>query len=291
MERENGYLVIDDLKKLEIDVEDIGGFCEGWYTDGEKEYLFKLEKDLMAYSELFYSILLRKIGLKSVEYDLAIKDKEKGVITTNYRTNECASYTIFDIFKECISYKDEQRYSFYLEKIVETIYEFCKKHHIQYADNLQKDILIQYVMQILLGNRDLRASNIEFYLEDKLKMAPFYDFGYYGYINPRLEAEKTKNENQNAEPKERQQYRLKYNRNTYNLSADREFAYFLQKGKSEEFVLFKEYLEKLKEINLNGILKEIQEKTEQNVPKQTKEILLYQVTSNLEDIENIILKR
>lgn len=133
MERKKGYLAIDDLQKLEINVEDIGGSCEGWYTDGEKEYLFKLEENIMAYNELFYSILLRKIGLKTVEYDLAIKGKQKGVITTSYKTNPCPSFTVADIFKECIPFQDERRYSYYLEKIVETIRVFCKGRHFEYG--------------------------------------------------------------------------------------------------------------------------------------------------------------
>ncbi len=292
MERKKGYLIIDDLQKLEINVEDIGGSCEGWYTDGEKKYLFKLEENIMAYNELFYSILLRKIGLKTVEYDLAMKGKQKGVITTNYKTNPCPSFTVEDIFKECIPFQDERRYSYYLEKIVETIRVFCKQRHFKYGGGvLEKDILTQYAIQILLGNRDLRATNMEFYFENKLKMAPFYDFGYYGYINPVLETNQNNNENRDCEEKPKQTYRLSYNRVTYSLSAAQEFAYFLKKGKRKEIVLFKEYLERLKEVNLNGILKEIKEQTEHNIPKQTKEILLYQVTSNLEDIESIILKR
>ena len=146
-----------------------------------------------------------------------------------------------------------------------------------YENNtLKYDLLRQYIIQLLLGNRDLRSANIEFFGQDNIKMAPYYDFGYYGYINPTRKTASS--------------YKLHYGIETFCDYTHVEFDYFIKKGSVEEIEMFEEYLEKLKEVNLKEILKEIKEQTEKNIPKQIKEILLFEAESNLEDIE-LYLKR
>ena len=83
MELINGYLQIGDFKRLDKKIEK-SMFAKYWLTDGEKEYLFKKLNSVLAYKELFYSQIIKELGLPSVKNDLAVRGNQFGVISENY---------------------------------------------------------------------------------------------------------------------------------------------------------------------------------------------------------------
>ena len=84
IENKNNFLQNQQKNSEKIDKKSTGFFSVGWYTDGTDEYLFKREEELNAYRELFYSRVLKQLGLLVAEYDLAILDNQKGIISKNY---------------------------------------------------------------------------------------------------------------------------------------------------------------------------------------------------------------
>lgn len=59
MERKNGYVIIEDWKK--INRKFIGNGANGWFTNGIEEYLFKTYKEEMErYKEIYYALIIKK---------------------------------------------------------------------------------------------------------------------------------------------------------------------------------------------------------------------------------------
>ena len=79
MERKDGFLVIDDYKKLPSDDCISRGVYASCWLQGKETYLFKhYGTTLSCYRELVYSRLATKIGISNVGYDLAIyQEKEE----------------------------------------------------------------------------------------------------------------------------------------------------------------------------------------------------------------------
>lgn len=77
MERQNGYLIIDDYKKIRRKT--TGADAKGWFTNGIEEYVFKMGlTELERYKELYYALIIKELGLESPENDLAIRKNGGG---------------------------------------------------------------------------------------------------------------------------------------------------------------------------------------------------------------------
>ena len=142
--------------------------------------------------------------------------------------------------------------------------------------NLEKDLVTRFIVQILLGNRDLNASNMEIiYTGEKPIFAPFYDFGDYGeiHINGLI----------------KRSYKLPYKSDidAYQSKPLDTIKDFFQFASKKELELYKEYLEKLKAISLDTVLKSIYEIQEVKIPFLIRKKLKQEVNENIKLLSSI----
>lgn len=292
MNRINGYRNIGEYQKVNKKVEE-SLYAKAWYTDGKEEYLFKKEGYLTAYKELFYSIFLRYLNMSSVEIDLAVLGRNFGIISKNYNPTHFPCYSIEYIldkyWTEIIRrINEEQQYHlvkilsyeqcYNLKRLPEIIGWFLNKHHLKFGKEIYNECLKQFIVQIIGGNIDLRAQNMEIYIEEKAKFSPFYDFGSYGEINlkkhhnfpfrfqnrPMLEGEK--------------------------VSPEKTIRNFLKNANKEDIEMFKEYLElaKIAGSKTDIIFREMQEQISQEIPDKLKLILKNRLVNNIENMDTIV---
>lgn len=135
----------------------------------------------------------------------------------------------------------------------------------------------QFIIQILLGNSDLSAKNMEVYTENSiLRFSPFYDFGLYGTVNIKNRA--------------KMGYKFQYIplEDHEETSAYITIEKFLNNAPRKEIELFKEYLGLLQEIKTSEIFKSIKEQTECTVPKRVKKLLQNELNDNLNNVNTIL---
>ena len=287
MRRVNGYYSLENMKK--IDKKSTGFFSVGWYTDGTDEYLFKREEELNAYRELFYSRVLKQLGLLVAEYDLAILDNQKGIISKNYNIEHNPSFTIEEIFDEICFKKtinrlryEKEKYN--LENLPSAIKEFCREKKWFYNSEIEKDIFLQFIIQILLGNGDLQSRNLEVQYNIKnqeLKLSPFYDLAFFGNVPIFSDLGRWSNKYCFLE---RIYERYDDNRPFIIIKN------FLQTSSETQIEILKEYLEKLEQMNYQKIVKNIEEQTEKKIEDNMKKEMVRSLTRNLQDISLIVRK-
>ncbi len=73
--------------------------------NGTDEYLFKSYlNELERYRELYYTLIIKKLGLKSPEIDLAKFKDQLGTIAKNYNPQHRESYTIVEVLSYASKY-------------------------------------------------------------------------------------------------------------------------------------------------------------------------------------------
>ena len=250
-----GYVNINAYKPIKRTIEP-SKYAKEWYQKEGIEYLFKKEKKHIAYRELFYMFIIKYLHLESVENDLAFRGKNFGIISKNYHAKNERVYSLCKILytywdNKIQKIEKNQRYEladtisfaydYNLKRMIKIIKYFFKHEKINYPKTIEVELTLQFIIQILLGNLDLRAPNIEIIINEIPHVAPFYDFTHYGLVNLQ------KNECC---------YQFKYNNKNYTkdkISAKSTLEEFLKQGTKREIEMFKEYLEKVEEINLEHI--------------------------------------
>lgn len=273
MERKNGYIVIDDWKKIKRKIN--GEFAKGWFTDGINEYIYKMGlTELERYKELFYALIIRELGLKSPENDLAKRKNSLGIISKNYNPKHNESYMLEEILP------NNQKYN--LRDLPNEIAKFCIQKDWKYSlENIKENLLTQFIIQIILGNWDLESRNMEIEYDKEKKetlFSPFYDFTFYGYIDFYNKEECYAFCDQN------------YN-NIKERKAKNSFENFLNHASSSEIELLKMYFEKFKRISLTKNIRTIGEKTEKEVPIEIKYELIKNTEKCFGEVEEYIRKR
>lgn len=278
MERENGFRIIDDFRRINR-VPPIfqGDFCDGWYTDGYTNNLFKLQDTLMSYRELFYPFTLQKLELPTVRNDLAKRDNCLGIISEDYTINKLCVKNVATIIYEYYKYNNLEIVPYYVIGLKNALVWYCKINNFIFDEQSKKELLERFIMQILLGNSDLKASNMETYIENsRLRFSPFYDFGLCGTID-------IKNSNKKG-------YKLHYQRldNYEKIPAKVTIEYFLKYAQKSEIELFKEYLTSIQKIYVDDIFELIKEQTKYNVPNEAQMVLKKEFQENLENVNSVI---
>lgn len=270
MERINGYLVVDDFQQ--ISRKPLGYFAEEWITDGKEEYLFKnypAQSD--RYREMFFSYILKELGLKVAEYDLARRKEIYGVISKNYNPSHFETYTIKEIIKIKRDYN--------LNDLTNVIINFCNEENWGYCvSGIKRQLLIQFIIQILLGNCDLQSKNIEIQYNTQMKkiiISPFYDLSFYGNISLH----------------ENRSYEFQYNYMEKDITPLETLVHFLNNASNNEIKLLKEYLEKIKKINLYNKIRCIEEQTKREVPYEIKYNLIEDTQNYIHDVDSVVNKR
>lgn len=177
-----GYLDINDYKI--INRQKTGHSPNLWLIHDRQEYFFKSIEQLKRYKELFYSTLLYNNKINTVSYDLAIFQNDLGVISPKYYTGTGKCVTlghIIDFYQ-----KNHYCYSsnlYNVRKIREILKWLCLKFGFNYSEQLDYEILQKFIIQILIANKDMHGSNIEFFIDDTIHFSPFYDFEYCGELD------------------------------------------------------------------------------------------------------------
>ncbi len=287
MKKVKGYYVLDNLKKMDKEI--MGFFSNGWYTDGVNEYLFKREIGMRAYNELFYSKLLQQLGLKAAEYDLAVLGNERGVISKNYNVVGNLTVTVEEVLAKYIKEdtilerRREQKKLYNLENLPGIIRKYCQERNWLYNEKLEEDLLLQFIIQIILGNGDLQSRNIEIQYDEErqqLNLSPFYDLAYYGDIDVY---------NESGWSALTYHFLEKYYEPVEDARPFRVIKNFLKKADRKHVELLREYLERLEQIDLARIIMEIEERTE-NVMENESYHLLFSLKRNLKDVSLLAKK-
>lgn len=289
MERLNGYLNIGNFKQTKKAIEP-SNYATAWYENKRIEYLFKIENKYVAYRELFYALIIRYLNLQSVNNDLAVRGKNFGIISENYNPNHKQVYSIKEILYAYWDAKIEEiertgnyileddisyEHDYNLKRLPEIIKWFFASKNLEYTGRIEDEILTQFNIQILLGNRDLRDPNIEIIIDDVPKLAPFFDFSHYGTIN--------------IENKEHG-YRFLYDKVAKNtkIAAKKTVEEYLKVGTRKELEQWKEYLEKIESMNLERIFLEIAETTSHQIEEEIKLQLKRNYCKNIESLRGMI---
>lgn len=277
MERENGYLIIDGFQRINRVPPYLGDFCDGWYTDGYSNNLFKLQDILMSYRELFYPFILQKLKIPTVKNDLAKRENSYGILSKDYTANKLnvrnVAFIIYDYYKH---FKLET-VPYYVIGLKNALVWYCMINNFVFDEQSKKELLERFIMQILLGNSDLKASNMETYTENSvLRFSPCYDFGLCGTID-------LKNTDKKG-------YKLQYKMldNYDKIPAKVTIEYFLTHAQKREIELFKEYLTSIQKIYVDDIFELIKEQTKYNVPEGVQIVLKKELKENLENINSIV---
>lgn len=270
MKRENSYLIIDDLKRKRRKV--YGAYTNGWYSDGIDDYMFKTNlSELERYKELYYSLIIRKLDLQSSEIDLAKRNNVLGIISKNYNPNHNEAFTIEEILP------DNQKYN--LRDLPNEISKFCIHKNWNYSmETIKHSLLIQFIIQILLGNWDLVSRNIEIQYDkekNELLFSPFYDFTFYGNIELN-------------NPLSCYSFRDRWYNHPVDLDPMKTLENFFNRAETYELEELKKYLEKFKNINLVKNIYEMEELTEREIAVEIKNQLIDNTEKCFLDAEGYI---
>lgn len=175
MQRINGFINIEGCKIIrECNAKTDGSNCKAWLEFGDKACLFKAGTEKNSIAEMFWSYALTHLGKSNVGYDLAKYNGCYGVITQNYNPHKYDTFSLADmIFKyrnfleqtEGVHYFFDHLYN--LEDLKKAInFNFSEKYDEQSLDNLNREILELFIIQILFGNGDMHGHNGEIWIPD-----------------------------------------------------------------------------------------------------------------------------
>lgn len=283
MERENGFLVMDDYKRL-LDRSNGRNFY-GWFETDEGIFLFKTGRILSCYKEIIYSKLALQVGVPTVGYDLAIHKGSKGVITKKCTKNKpiTLKQILSNFLEEDLTYYqklvwdkqlgtyDDCYALFDVESISRVLNHVYKDHPNYIEEQIEQNLFIRFIFQILFANNDLGAENLELE-EDNLQFLPLYDF-------------------ENCDCVHYESFKGGYNFfllkrfNTYDIKEHPNITLktFLERADRKEVETFKMYLEKLQAVSLNRLFKSIEEETGAKMPEECQQ-LKRKITQNFLEI-------
>lgn len=275
----DNYPIIRKVSKKE------GETCRHWFLMDREEYLLKTEDLFICYLETFCALILNNINILSVNYHLAKYHGNTGVITPNYNPNH---YETINLETIILSYEKHLRENGSIlnpnflccEQLKKMIFWYFSNEKEEVIKKIYDGIFNHFMSSVFLGNTDLNSKNIEIYNPDQPTISPCYDYAKcfiikYGFFHL-------------------SRYFLKYASYYQNdLSFDFEkpektLQKFLKFGERHHIEEFKEKLEKLKELNINAIVEQIENETESFIPKDINKKLLTLYRNNLSEINRVV---
>ena len=180
-----------------------------------------------------------------------------------------------------MEFKKNQRL-FNIENILETIYVFCSKYKYTFYENIKEELFLRFIMQIFLANSDLSESNIEFIVAENFEISPYYDFESCGLVNLKNDDDYSRLMNT---------YIFEYNSKIKNYASAYEILInFLEIGTIEEIKIFKFWLEKMQELNLEKIISTMEERIHYHIPSALKLNLTRKFIKNIQNIKTSVEK-
>lgn len=181
MRNRQGFLDINDY--IDLGFTQNGVNVPHWLSNTESKYVFKELKGIRLYRELVYPIILRKIKMNAVENDLAVYHGKQGILSKSYHLNEEKVLSLSNIIKQ---YCNDVLHKKYYEKIgsiynvenLNRVFKWYSMIHNLYYDEqtIQKSLLLDFFIQILLANDDNAPINKEAYVGKIFKLSPYFDF-------------------------------------------------------------------------------------------------------------------
>lgn len=183
MKRKNGYIELDEEKKLNL-------YHNIWFQIEEKQYMFKPCEEEQLFIELFYEQLARFLKIPTVHYDLAMYHNQKGVLTESYKQENQEEIDLDKI----LAY-------FYITVIANEKETFTNKYCVEHCNNLDDiwhalewyyqdlpnkntviltlmtSILDSFILQLCCGNPDVNTSNLVILKKEFPVLAPNFDYG------------------------------------------------------------------------------------------------------------------
>ncbi len=260
LRRKEKIIQLDDTYK-HIKESENGTISGPWLKKGNIEYLVKSQSKKRCLKEIFWSLVIQALDLQSAQYYLA-KNKANNycTISPNYNSSNLQKYSIKDLLTEYHEIHELEKekieiYDLYNLKDLRTIFSyFFDTFNNNCLEELNKGMYIEFIIQLLLGNCDLNAKNIEIIIATYPQLSPFFDFGSYGTI--KLNDIYT-------------DFYLKYERQpecAYMLP-ESTFSYFIKRASKEELEILSHYMQKIREINTKRIFEQIEEENHQRIAK------------------------
>lgn len=282
MQRKNGFLQIKDYQLIRNCNALDGKYCVSWINIEGVDYLYKEYKSIkICYKEVFWTYVLKELGIPNVGYDLASDRGNFGVITKNAKKEGQLIKSLLDLIID-YQYKGdlEARHSsisdLFNVKSLEKVFAFHYKDKLTPSERkaLNRSLLEQFIIQILSGNCDLHERNISMIEEPQICFFPYFDFGRYNVTNFKITNCHT--------------FCLGYQKVSYMESPKEILKKFLDYGTKEELELLRFYIEQFCTLNTLKIYEQMEEDMSYKIPQNLKRDLSRKLIQNSIYIEKQI---
>ncbi len=186
MKKEDGYLILDSLNVSQVIPRDNGSNILKFYN-GQEVY-FKESSLALSIGHIFSAKILKSIGVKVVEVDIAKYNNHEGLISTSYNPDHLKEITLKNVldkyFLEVIIKKKHKSYIkssydlYNLEDLSSALFYFFKNevNTEEIVSSLMNDIIRLFFCQFILGWYDMHYRNIVILKGKDFHLAPFFDF-------------------------------------------------------------------------------------------------------------------
>lgn len=178
-----------DLTDKELEMTSEGTHNIYTFEQGGKEYYFKACNPEELLSSLLASEMARSIGIKRLDFKVALYGEEIGLVSRSYNPSNKEEISIREILENyyeevILTHQSDFKDEYYLEKSynLETIwwaldyYYKDRKDKDKIVSFLMKNIVKYFIFQIIVGDPDLHYDNIIILDNDKPTLAPYFDF-------------------------------------------------------------------------------------------------------------------
>lgn len=308
----DGYIILDDIvKHVEKVLETEGTREKEWYLFDDDKVLFKRvrENTYEDYAELLIEEIFKQANAKTAEYDLAILNGKKGVITKDFRKKGerlisgkllLKAYSEFIIGKEQNGYeKPKEDYEYYNLKDIEKALKVYNEN-TEEVDKMIKDLYLLFSLDCLTLQTDRHWTNWEYMIDVKTntkKIAPQYDAG--GACRFQLSTKRISSFNKNFTLTSKDNFKrkilyehlfptnfrynsLRFDNKIKNLIGIKAFEHAYR----EEPEKFKEILEVLKKCSSKKAIEEVQKRIGCEIPNVCKLWFSNVIDFNQKEIDN-----
>lgn len=278
--RKNGFLQIDNYEVIRDCSMEEGQNAFDWFKWNQTEYLFKIGSPEDCFYEYFWNQILKEINVDTVDYEMAEHRGFFGLISPNYNSNNLPKKSIAELlylYKSFLQKEKEIKKSvdelYNLKDIKQMIDWYFQKEKNEIKESLKDCTIFRFIIQIICGDKDLHARNIEIYSKDQPVLSPIFDLREYGKMHT-----------------QQQEYRLKLNYTKEFESPTKTICKFIKTASQKEKELLQEHLEKLQQIKVKKMMAHIAEKLEIKISPFSKMYYQYILNRTIKNVETYTRK-
>lgn len=237
-------------------------------------YFYKYDEEIIPYNELVAEELAKDFGLSCIDYDLAILNDKKGVISKNYQKDNVSYINGEDIIIDYYECKglDIDKYN-NLEAIWDAL-EYRYKdfpNRKEIVANLMKKIVDIFIFDIITSQRDRHLENWQIIESEKdIDIAPLFD-------NERILVSEAENIFLLLTIEEKISGNLFEN-----------LEVFLNVSSADYRNIIKEKMWIISDENLQSVFKRIENKTEYPMPQSEKEYYLRKYQNHRKQLQQVL---